>query len=120
MWLSSGIPRFDECDLQFQSYTLVYRRLALPLGANRETSDSLLLCSHFDDSIRQKLFHEAFDRAAEQTSAGANSSQVRLVTPRQQFIDAVDLVLRNPAEDNCEPSQWINAIELGGFDQRES
>jgi hypothetical protein len=67
----TGVPRFDEFDLQFQSYTLVYRRLALPLGANHETSDTLLLCSHFDDPIRQKLFHEAFDRAAD-----ANNLQV--------------------------------------------
>jgi hypothetical protein len=58
----SGEPRFDEFDLTFRGYRMTYCRYALPLGADRKTTDMILIGSHFDEP-RQKLFLDAFDRA---------------------------------------------------------
>jgi hypothetical protein len=41
------------------------------------------------------------------------------VTPGQQFINVVDLVVGNSGEDNVEPSLGVDAIELGGLNQGE-
>lgn len=38
--------------------------------------------------------------------------------PGQQFIDAGDLVIGDAAQNICEPALWIDAIQLGCFDQR--
>ena len=40
------------------------------------------------------------------------------VAPRQQFVDAGDFVIGDPAEDVGEPSLWVDIVQLGGFDQR--
>lgn len=65
----TGEPRFDEFTLEFQGYKLVYCRLALPLGADHSTPDMILLGSHFDNPVSQKLFLEVFDRAVEKHDA---------------------------------------------------
>jgi hypothetical protein len=36
--------------------------------------------------------------------------------PRQQFVDLVDLVVRDAAENVGEPCLRINAVQLGGLD----
>jgi len=37
--------------------------------------------------------------------------------PREQFVDLVDLVVRDAGQGVGEPSLWIDAVELGGLDQ---
>ena len=37
--------------------------------------------------------------------------------PGKQFIEAVDLVIRDAAKNVSEPSLRIDAVEFGGFDQ---
>jgi len=39
--------------------------------------------------------------------------------PRKQFVDLVDLVVRDAVENVGEPCLRINAVQLGGFDQGE-
>ncbi len=39
------------------------------------------------------------------------------VVPRHEFIDAIDLVIRQAVEHPCEPCFGINVIHLGGFDE---
>ena len=41
-----------------------------------------------------------------------------IMSPGQQPVDPIDLVVSDAAQDIGQPSLWINAIELGGFDQR--
>ena len=38
--------------------------------------------------------------------------------PGQKLVQLRDLVIGNAAENICQPCLWINAIQLGGFDQR--
>jgi hypothetical protein len=40
------------------------------------------------------------------------------VTPGHEFIKTSDLVLCDATENICEPGLRINAVQLGGFDQR--
>ena len=37
---------------------------------------------------------------------------------RQQLVDPIDFVLGDAAKDIGQPSLWIDAVELGGFDKR--
>ena len=39
------------------------------------------------------------------------------VTPRQQLIQPIDLVIGDAGEDIGEPSLWVDAVQLGRFDQ---
>ncbi len=39
------------------------------------------------------------------------------VTPGQEFVDPIDLVIGNAAEDGGEPGLGVDAVELGGLDQ---
>ncbi len=40
------------------------------------------------------------------------------VTPRHELVEARDLVVRDAAESVGEPCLRINAVQLGGLDQR--
>ncbi len=40
------------------------------------------------------------------------------VTPRHQFVDPIDLVIGDAAENVGEPCLRINAVQLHGLDQR--
>ncbi len=40
------------------------------------------------------------------------------VTPRHEFVDARDLVVRDAAEIVGKPCLRINAVQLGGLDRR--
>jgi hypothetical protein len=41
----------------------------------------------------------------------------RLIIPRQQFINPVDLVVCDAAEGIAEPCLWVDAVEFGGRNQ---
>lgn len=40
------------------------------------------------------------------------------VTPRHQFIEASDLVIGDATEHIGQPYLWIEAVQLGSFDER--
>ncbi len=40
-----------------------------------------------------------------------------LELPWQEFMDSVDLMIRDSSEDPSEPSLGIDLVELGGFDE---
>jgi hypothetical protein len=56
---------------------------------------------------------------APQTVSARVSYLLCKVIPGQQFINPVDLVICDTAENISEPSLWINAVELGSFNQGE-
>ena len=41
-----------------------------------------------------------------------------MLVPRQQFVDAVDLMFGDTAKDIRQPSLRVNVIELGGLNER--
>jgi hypothetical protein len=52
------------------------------------------------------------------SGVGAVSGFFGLPVPRHEFIDAIDLVIRQALEDPCEPRFGVDVVHLGGLDER--
>ena len=52
------------------------------------------------------------------SGVGAVSGLFRLPVPRHEFVDAIDLVIRQALENPCEPCLGVDVVHLGGLNKR--